>query len=146
MTVPRPQNALPAQFAELAPDSWTMPFWSAAHEHCLVAPRCTNCATFRFPPGPFCHVCRQQDVDLVELSGEGTVYTFTVARHPVVPELREHVPYVIAVVEPDGAPGVRMIVNVVESDPEAVAVGSRVAVFWDDVADDVTIPRFRLTT
>jgi uncharacterized OB-fold protein len=141
---PRPQGALPAHFAELAPDSWTLPFWTAARGHRLVAPRCTHCQTFRFPPGPFCYVCQHQDVELVELPGTGTVYTFTIARQAVVPELRNHVPYVIAVIEPDGAPGIRMIANIVESDPEAVAIGSKAAVVWDDASDEVTIPRFRL--
>ena len=141
----RPAGALPAQFAELAPDSWTLPFWQAAHEHRLIAPRCDNCQTFRFPPGPFCFECQHQDVTHVELPGTGTVYTFTVARHAVVPELADHGPYVIAVIEPDGAPGIRMIANVLDSDPEAVRIGSRVEVVWDDVADDVTVPRFRLT-
>jgi uncharacterized OB-fold protein len=141
----RPENALPADFAELAPDAWTEPFWLAAREHRLVVPRCTKCSTFRFPPSPFCHACTHQEVDLVQVAGTGTVYTYTVARHPVVPQLADHIPYVVAVIELDDAPGVRMIVNIVESDPEAVEIGSPVTVVWDDVDEEVTIPRFRLT-
>jgi uncharacterized OB-fold protein len=141
----RPANSLPAEFAELNPDAWTEPFWLAAREHRLVIPRCTKCATFRFPPSPFCNVCTHQEVDLVPSEGNGTVYTYTVARHPVVPMLAENIPYVVAVVELDDAPGVRMIVNIVESDPEAVRIGSAVKVVWDDVNDEVTVPRFRLT-
>jgi hypothetical protein len=142
----RPKNALPAEFAELAPDAWTEPFWLAAREHRLVVPRCTNCATFRFPPSPFCWNCTHQDVDLVEVAGTGTVYTYTVARHAVVPDLADYVPYVVAVVELDDAPGVRMIVNIVESDPETVRIGDRVRIVWDDIDDEVTIPRFALTS
>jgi uncharacterized OB-fold protein len=140
----RPQGALPAEFAEIGPDSWTKPFWLAAREHRLTVPRCTNCGTFRFPPGPFCPQCQHQDVDHVEVSGARTVYTYTVARHAVVPALAGSVPYAVVVVELDGAPGVRMIANIVESDPDQVSIGSHVELVWDDVDPDVTIPRFRL--
>ena len=142
--MPRPQGSLPADFAEINPNSWTEPFWLAARDHRLTVPRCTNCGTFRFPPSPFCPECQHQEVEQVEIPGTGTVYTYTVARHAVVPVLRDIVPYVVAVIEPDGAPGVRMIANIVESDPEKVRIGSRAEVVWDDVDDEVTIPRFRL--
>jgi uncharacterized OB-fold protein len=138
----RPDNALPAEFAELAPDAWTEPFWLGAREHKLLIPKCTNCGTFRFPPSPFCFNCTHQDVEQVEVAGTGTVYTFTIARHPVVPMLADNVPYVVAVVELDDAPGVRMIVNVVNADPESIEIGQAVSVVWDDIDDDVTIPRF----
>jgi len=140
----RPQGALPADFAEIGPDSWTEPFWLAAREHRLTVPRCTNCGTFRFPPGPFCHECQHQDVEHVEMSGTGTIYTYTIARHPVVPTLADSVPYAVAVIELDGAPGVRMIANIVDSDVELVRIGTRVELAWDDVNAEVTIPRFRL--
>lgn len=140
----RPKNSLPAEFAELTPDSYTEPFWLAARDHKLVIPRCTKCSTFRFPPSPFCYVCTHQEVDLVEAAGSGAVYTFTIARHAVIPHLADSVPYAVAVVELDDIPGVRMIANIVESDLEKLEIGSRVSVVWDDVNDDVTIPRFRL--
>ncbi|TQM11227.1 Zn-ribbon domain-containing OB-fold protein [Pseudonocardia kunmingensis] len=142
--MPRPAGALPAEFAEIHPDAWTEPFWLATREHHLTVPKCTHCGTFRFPPGPFCFECQHQDVEHVEVSGNGTVYTYTVARHAVVPSLADSVPYVVAVLELDDAPGVRMIANVVESDPESVRIGSRVELVWDDVDDEVTMPRFRI--
>jgi uncharacterized OB-fold protein len=37
-----------------------------------------------------------------------------------------------------------MIANVVECDPESVEIGKQVTVVWDDVDDEVTIPRFTL--
>jgi uncharacterized OB-fold protein len=141
----RPANSLPAEFAEINPDAWSEPFWLATREHHLVIPQCTKCSTFRFPPSPFCNVCSHQEVDLVRVSGEGSVYTYTVARHAVVSMLADNIPYVVAAIELDDAPGIRMIVNIVESDPDAVRIGSRVSVVWDDVNDEVTVPRFRLT-
>ncbi|MGX7680172.1 Zn-ribbon domain-containing OB-fold protein [Jatrophihabitans sp. DSM 45814] len=141
----RPKNSLPAEFAELNPDAWTEPFWLATREHRLEIPRCVKCGLFRFPPSPFCFNCTHQEVEMVQVSGAGSVYTFTVARHAVVPMLAPYVPYVVAVVELDDAPGVRMIVNIVESDPEAVEIGSKVSLVWDDVDEETTIPRFTLS-
>lgn len=142
--MPRPAGALPAEFAEINPDPWTEPYWLATREHRLTVPRCVNCGTFRFPPGPFCHECQHQEVEHVEVSGKGTVYTFTIARHAVVPSLADSVPYAVAVIEVDDAPGIRMIASIVESDIETLEIGSRVEVVWDDIDAEVTIPRFRL--
>jgi hypothetical protein len=133
---------LPASLARLAPDAWTEPFWRAAREHRLVAPRCRACGAFRMPPGPYCWRCRTQPVDWVELSGRGTVYTCSVTRQALVPFLREAVPYVVAVVELEGAPGVRLVGNVLDVDPAEVRIGMPVRVAWDDIDEATTIPRF----
>jgi uncharacterized protein len=132
----------PKEFCELAPDAWTVNFWNAARRHELVCAQCDNCGTFRMPPVPFCHVCRSQDTSYPELEGTGTVYSFTIVRHPAVPELRGSVPYVIGVIALDGAPGARLISNVIGVQPDEVRVGLRVTVAWDDVFDDVAVPRF----
>src|SRR6266498_318606 len=86
-------------------DAHTQPFCDAALEGRLLVPRCTNCGTFRLPPGPFCFVCQHQQVDWVELPGTGTIYTFTIVRHPLRPQLVDVVPYVAAVIELDGTQG-----------------------------------------
>jgi hypothetical protein len=133
---------MPAELARLHPDPWTEPFWSAAREHRLVAPRCRRCGAFRMPPAPFCWKCRSQAVDWVALSGRGTVFTFNVTRQALIPQLRPAIPYVVAVVELEGAPGVRLISNVIDVDPARVRIGLPVRVAWDDIDEETTIPRF----
>jgi uncharacterized OB-fold protein len=44
----------PAILTQTYADDATQPFWDAARQDRLVAPRCTNCGTFRLPPAPFC--------------------------------------------------------------------------------------------
>jgi len=138
------RGVVPATMTDPFADDWTKPFWDAALDDRLVAPRCTNCGTFRLPPGPFCFVCRQQTVEWVELPGTGRIYTFTIVRHPLAPHFAEIVPYVTAVVELDGATGAgsRMIVNVVDCDPDRVAIGDPVRIVWDHVSDTLALPRF----
>lgn len=132
----------PDTFVKIAPDQWTQPFWDAAREHRLVCARCRECGRFRMPPSPFCPHCRSQAIDWPELSGEGTVFTYTVVTHPVLPELQPSVPYgVVAVTLPD-ADGVRLVGNVVGIDSDDLRVGLPVRVQWADIGSGITVPRF----
>jgi uncharacterized OB-fold protein len=126
-------------------DERTQPFWDAAKEERLVAPRCTECGTFRMPPSPYCFNCRGQGYEYVELPGTATIYTFTIVRHALHPDLAEILPYVGAVVELDGTQGAgaRMIVNIVDCDVDAVRCGDKVEVVWEHVNEAMTTPRFR---
>jgi uncharacterized OB-fold protein len=133
---------MPDFMANLSPDESTLPFWQAASEHRLVAPRCTNCGAFRMPPSPFCWKCRTQDVEWIELSGRGTVFTFVIARKALIPQLEAAMPNVVAVVDLEDAPGCRLVGNVLQIEPEAVEIGMPVVVAWDDIDETTTIPRF----
>jgi uncharacterized OB-fold protein len=134
----------PADVIGLSPSPSTEPFWEAAAEHRLVLPRCTACGTFRLPPSPFCWKCRVQDVEWVDHDGAGTVYSFTVIRHAVIPQVRDALPLIAAVVELPGTGGCRLIGNVVDCEPEAVRVGAPVTLDWYDVREGTSIPVFRL--
>jgi uncharacterized OB-fold protein len=133
----------PADIIWLTPNVFTEPFWLATAEHRLVLPRCTACATFRFPPSPFCYVCRAQDVEWVEHDGNGTVYSFTVIRHAVIPDVKDALPFIAAVVELPETNGCRVIGNIVGVDERDVRIGMDVRVDWYDVREGTTIPIFR---
>jgi uncharacterized protein len=75
------------------------------------------------------------------VSGLGTVYSFTIARQSFHQKVDDSIPYVIAVIALDDAP-TRLLSNVVGIDPDEVHIGLPVEVVWDDVSDDVAIPRF----
>ena len=78
MSEDRMAVALPADSVRIEVDTFTEPFWRAAQEGRLVAPQCATCETFRMPPTPFCPSCSSQDIDWIELSGTGTIFSFTV--------------------------------------------------------------------
>ena len=50
----------------------------------------------------------------------------------------------IAVVALEGAGGVRMISNIVDADPDELSIGLALEVAWEDMSDDLAIPRFRI--
>jgi uncharacterized OB-fold protein len=62
----------------------------------------------------------------------------------LLPNLGEVVPYVAGVIELDGTQGAgaRMIANIVDCEPESVAVGDRVQIVFDKVSDTLAVPRF----
>lgn len=122
-------------------DTITLPFWQAAAEHRLVVQRCGACGRTRLPPAPVCAACRSEDADWQELSGRGEVYTYTIAHRPIA--AGQPLPTVIAVIALEGSGGLRMISNLVGADPEAVRIGLPVELVWEDMSDDLAIPRFR---
>jgi hypothetical protein len=139
------RGVYPAPLSDPYADEQTQPFWDAALEGRLVAPRCTTCGTFVLPPQPYCFNDQNDTFEWVELPGTGTLYAYTVVRHPLSPALADLVPFVSGVVELDGTQGAgaRMIANIVDCDPDTVAVGDRVEIAFDRVSDTYAVPRFR---
>jgi len=135
----------PTILFETHSDGLTEPFWEAARADRLVAPRCTKCGTFRLPPSPFCFECQHQEHEWVELPGTATIYSFTIVRHPLHPDLAAACPYVSGVVELDGTQGAgaRMLVNIIDVDPEKVRIGDKVRIVFEHVNADMATPRFR---
>ncbi len=123
-------------------DSEAVAWWEAAAEHRLVVQRCTECAHTRLPPTPICPECRSEGSEWHEVSGRGEIYSYTVVHRPIA--LDQQVPFVIAVVALEGAGGVRMISNIVDADPDELSIGLALEVAWEDMSDDLAIPRFRI--
>jgi uncharacterized OB-fold protein len=135
---------LPAEeLMGIVSDVFTQPFWDAALEHRLVVPRCTACGTYRLPPSAFCWKCRAQEVELVEQSGRGTVYAFTVVWHPLLPDLADTVPYVPAVVELPDTNGCRLVGAMNGVNTTDVHIGMDVQLEWREVREGLTVPTWR---
>lgn len=132
-----------ASLVDLNPDAWTEPFWLAARERRLVCQKCTACGTFRMPPEPFCHECLSQEHEWVTLSGKGKVYTFTIVRRALIPDLADAIPHVPAIIELPDAGGQRLVSNVIDVEPEKIYIGMPVTIVWDEVEPGSVIPRFR---
>lgn len=135
-------NTPSAELAALHPDQWTEPFWSSARDHRLVAPRCERCDRARMPPGPFCTTCGEVPIVWRPATGAATLHTFTIARQPFHPALRDAIPYAIAVVALDDHPDVRLVTNLVDIAEDEIRIGMRLQVRWTDIDETTTIPRF----
>lgn len=118
----------------------TRPFWDATAKGILHLPRCDDCSLVVFYPRSFCPGCRSRNLTWVDLSGRGSVYSYTVTRR-IGGKWRAHTPLVIAYVELEEGP--RMLTNLVECDPETVSIGMPVEVVFDDTGEGRAIPRFQ---
>ena len=81
------------------------------------------------------------ELDWVEASGRGTVYSFTVARRPTAPQWAGEGAYIIAIVELEE--GGHMTTNIVECDVESVRIGMPVSAVFEDVTPEVTLVKFK---
>jgi uncharacterized OB-fold protein len=121
----------------------TRPFWEGCRRRELLVQRCTECGAPRHPPTPVCWRCRSFAHAWIAASGRGTVYSYAVVHRAFLPALEGRVPYTVVVVALDDALGVRLVSNLVDAPPGAARIGLPVEVLFEDVAPDVTVPRFR---
>jgi uncharacterized OB-fold protein len=116
------------------------PFWEATQGRRLTVQRCANCERWIWYPRSACPGCLGEDLLWTEVSGQGSVYAVSVHQRPGVAEMKDRVPYAVALVQLDE--GVRMLTNVVRCDPESVQVGQRVSVAWEALSDGRHLPVF----
>ena len=121
------------------PTPLSRPHWDACREGRLLVQRCTGCGTHVFIPRPVCTACLGQDLEWVESSGRGTLYSYTTVHRPQRPEF--DVPYTVAIVELEE--GWHMLTNLVEFDPDALEVGMPVEVHFREMTPEITLPLFR---
>ncbi|MCC7367353.1 MAG: Zn-ribbon domain-containing OB-fold protein [Chloroflexi bacterium] len=119
------------------------PFWDGTAEGKLLLPKCTGCESLIWFPRPFCPACGSLDVEWIEASGQGTIYSYTVNRRGAgdLPEYKDPVPYVLAYVEL--AEGPRIMTNIVDCDVESVRIGQAVSLVFHDTGQGTALPRFR---
>jgi uncharacterized protein len=119
-------------------------YWDACHRHELQLQKCQDCNKFYFPPAPVCPKCFSTNVNWEKISGKGTVFTFTVVHRPPSPDMEAYVPYVISVIELDEGP--KMVSNIVGCKYSDVKIGMKVEVFFEDVAETISLPMFKPVT
>ncbi len=120
-------------------------FWAGTKEHKLLLPTGPDGKPFWYPraltPGTL------DEVSWTESKGEGEVYTYSV--HFIGPSkaYKGDPPHIVVLIDLDE--GVRMMSLLVKDepgypslDPDDVKIGMRVRVVFDDVTDEITLPKF----
>lgn len=114
------------------PDTDTVAFWDGITDNRLLLQRCCSCGEHQYYPRSICIHCSSSALELVESSGRGSVYSFTVSRRAAYVELDERVPYVVALVDLDEGP--RILANMVGMALHTVQIGQRVRVTFEEIA------------
>ncbi len=124
-------------------DSDTRYFWEQCKQKRLVIQKCMKCKKHIFYPRSICPHCMSDDMEWVESSGRGKIYSYTVAHRAGGLGFQEDVPYVVALIELDE--GVRMMSTIVDCDRSELKCDLPVEVVFDPVTPDITLPKFRLS-
>jgi uncharacterized OB-fold protein len=115
------------------PDPTTELFWEAATDGRLMIGLCRDTGRHFFPPRGVSPFTLSPNVELVQASGRGVLYTFTV--------MRTATPYIPAMVEL--AEGPRIFTNLVGVAPEAVRIGMKLRLEFVPTQDGPPVPMFR---
>lgn len=117
------------------------PFWEGALQGRLLFQRCTACGRFWYPIEPRCPKCLSAHYEWSPVSGRANVLSFVVFHQVYDARFKASVPYNVALVELEE--DVRMFTNIVGIADDDIRVGMPVAVEFEKVAEEVSIPRFR---
>ncbi len=126
------------------PDALSEEFWAATAEHRLAMQQCRSCGWLAYPPRTSCVSCRADPPAFrwSPVSGRGRVQTWTVVRTAFLPGFAADVPYVVADIELEEQPRLRMAAGLRGIERDAIEIGMPVQVAFEDMEGGVSIPYF----
>ena len=125
------------------PDPLTQFYWDGANEHKLMILRCQDCGHYIHYPRPVCNACLSVNLAPAQVSGRGTLYTYTLPMQPNHPYFQARVPYIYAVIALPEEENLKVVTNVIDCPEEDLRVGMPLEVVFEEVAPGVTLPQFR---
>ena len=123
------------------PSRLSRPYWEAAKRHELVIQNCKDCSRKWMPPSNRCPSCLGMNVEWVKASGKGKVWSWVVFHQPYFAGFRDELPYNVAYVELEEGP--RLLTSIVGGDLSKFVCDMPVEVVFDDVTDEITLPKFK---
>ena len=116
------------------PTDRTQPFWDGLREGKVRIQYSPSSDQWVFYPRSHAPLTLADDLEWRDVSGEGVLYTFTIARRPTAADFAGVEPQIIAVVELDQGP--HLTSTLVNVDEDQIAVGMRVRPVFEEVAAD----------
>ncbi len=116
------------------------PYWEATREKRLVIQYCRTSGKYQhFPRPTSIYTGRASDIEWREVSGKGTVFSYSIAvrGHPA---FRGHEPYAVVVVTLDV--GVNVIANMMNCTREELLIGMPVRPCWLPLEDGTNLLMF----
>ena len=125
------------------PDIDTQGYWDGCKRHELLIQKCPDCGMYTFPPIPMCPTCNSMNRKWAKVSGRGRIYSWFIVYHATHPDFVDEVPYAVIVVELDEQKDLRIPSNLVECTVEDIYPGMPVEVVFEDVTEEISLPKFR---
>ena len=98
-------------------------YYNGLEDEKLLIQQCDSCGTLRNPPSPGCGSCSSLDWSPHEVSGTGTIYSYTIHHYPPLPNFAS--PHPIAVAEFEG---VRIVGAMDGTPPAEMEIGKPVGI------------------
>ncbi|MGD2176728.1 MAG: Zn-ribbon domain-containing OB-fold protein [Anaerolineae bacterium] len=104
-------------------------FYEFLDENRLMGSRCKSCRALHLPPRPLCAACYGDEMEWVEMVGQGRLVAFTTVHIAPTAMLEAGYdrknPYCAGVVQLDEGPSISaQIIGVPEQNPQQIAVGT----------------------
>lgn len=115
------------------------PYWDALAQHQIKLQQCSACTLWVFFPRSHCPHCLSDALQWREVSGQGRLLTYTIARIPTLPDFADEAPQKLAVVEL--AEGVHLNTTLVGLDEDEIQIGMAVKPVFDE-RGETTLLRF----
>lgn len=126
------------------PDEVTAFFWDGARDGQLVMQKCAACERYQYPPDVVCTHCQSIELLPTPVSGRGTLYSYSVVDRAFNQGFVDALPYILALVELEEQPGLRMLTNIIDAGATALRIGMTLEVAFED-RGEVVVPQFRPT-
>ncbi len=120
----------------------SQPYWDGLKERRLLLQQCGDCGRVRHYPRPMCASCHSLQVQWIEASRRGRLYSWTEVHHPFVPGFRDEIPYVMATVELEE--GVRLQCQMLDANAAALRLDLPVEIVFRDVQAGLVLPFARV--
>ena len=106
---------------------YSKPYWDATREKKLLLQYDSKADRYQFYPRPTSIASGRRPLEWREVSGNGAVFSYTIARRAREP-FRGHEPLLIALVTLDE--GVNVMANMVDCGMDEIKIGLRVKPYW----------------
>lgn len=117
-------------------------YWEGARENRLVIQYCGECSLFVHPPRATCPQCQGERLEGRTVSGEGTVYTYSIMHYPGNPGF-DQLPYAVVIVELREQEGLFTVGNLLDVPPGEIEIGMAVRVEFEILTPEITLPQWR---
>jgi len=120
---------------------FSMPYWEATRQKKLLIQYCKATGKYQHFPRPVSiFTGRRRDIEWREVSGKGTLFSYTIA-HRGTPLFRGSEPYAVVNVTLDI--GVNVIANMVNCKAEELKVGMKAKPYWHPLEDGTHLLMFQ---
>jgi uncharacterized OB-fold protein len=138
-------GVVPAGLVKLQPpDRDSAEYWASVDSKRFVVQKCTACGRYRWPARRYCNACASDRYILVDAQ-RGRVYSWIIVHHAALPELKDHVPYNVCMIQLDLQDDLLVIGGLVGVEHDSIVQGMEVEVCFEPATDSRWLPYWRPT-